>query len=31
MSTLTNQQIIDYFHRTYKAADGLWFMSEKIE
>jgi hypothetical protein len=26
---LTNKQIIEYFHRSYKAADGLWFM--KVE
>jgi hypothetical protein len=29
MSHLTNKQIIEYFHRSYKAADGLWFM--KVE
>ena len=29
MSHLTNEQIIEYFHRSYKAADGLWFM--KVE
>jgi hypothetical protein len=29
MNTLTNKQIIEFFHRSYKAADGLWFM--KIE
>ena len=26
MGQLTNKQIIEYFHRSYKAADGLWFM-----
>ena len=29
MGQLTNKQIIEYFHRSYKAADGLWFM--KVE
>jgi hypothetical protein len=29
MGRLTNRQIIEFFHRSYKAADGLWFM--KIE
>jgi hypothetical protein len=29
MDHLTNRQIIEYFHRSYKAADGLWFM--KVE
>jgi hypothetical protein len=29
MGHLTNRQIIEFFHRSYKAADGLWFM--KIE
>ena len=29
MKPLTDQQIIEYFHRSYKAADGLWFM--KVE
>ena len=29
MSHLTNQKIIEFFHRSYKASDGLWFM--KIE
>ena len=29
MHTLTYRQIIEYFHRTYKATDGLWFM--KVE
>jgi hypothetical protein len=29
MDYLTNRQIIEYFHRSYKAADGLWFM--KVE
>ena len=26
MDPLTDKQIIEYFHRSYKAADGLWFM-----
>jgi hypothetical protein len=26
MGSLTDEQIIEYFHRSYKAADGLWFM-----
>jgi hypothetical protein len=26
MDSLTDKQIIEYFHRSYKAADGLWFM-----
>jgi len=26
MGLLTDQQVIEYFHRSYKAADGLWFM-----
>jgi hypothetical protein len=32
MSELDSQQIIEYFHRCYKAVDGLWFMKveEKI-
>jgi hypothetical protein len=29
MGLLTDQQVIEYFRRSYKAADGLWFM--KIE
>ena len=29
MGHLTNRQIIEFFHRSYKAADGLWFI--KIE
>ena len=29
MGHLTNRQIIEFFHRSYKASDGLWFM--KIE
>jgi hypothetical protein len=29
MDSLTDKQIIEYFHRSYKAADGLWFM--KVE
>ena len=29
MRHLTNQQIIEFFHRSYKASDGLWFM--KVE
>lgn len=29
MDSLTKQQIAEYFHRSYKAADGLWFM--KVE
>jgi hypothetical protein len=29
MSELDSQQIIKYFHRCYKAVDGLWFM--KVE
>ena len=32
MAELDSQQIIEYFHRCYKAVDGLWFMKveEKI-
>ena len=32
MAELGSQQIIEYFHRCYKAVDGLWFMKveEKI-
>jgi hypothetical protein len=26
MNKLSNKQIIEFFHRSYKAADGLWFM-----
>jgi hypothetical protein len=29
MDSLTDRQIIEYFHRSYKAVDGLWFM--KVE
>lgn len=29
MGELNSQQVIDYFHRCYKAVDGLWFM--KVE
>jgi hypothetical protein len=29
MTELTSQQIAEYFSRSYKAADGLWFM--KVE
>jgi hypothetical protein len=29
MKSLSKQQITEYFHRSYKAADGLWFM--KVE
>lgn len=29
MEPLTDQQIIEYFRRSYRAADGLWFM--KVE
>ena len=29
MEHLTNKQIIEFFHRSYKAADSLWFI--KIE
>ena len=29
MRHLTNRQIIEYFHRSYKVADGLWFMKVK--
>jgi hypothetical protein len=29
MRHLANRQIIEYFHRSYKVADGLWFM--KVE
>jgi hypothetical protein len=29
MGHLTNRQIIEYFHRSYKTADGLWFI--KVE
>lgn len=27
MTELDIQQIVDYFHRCYKAVDGLWFMT----
>ena len=26
MGSLTNKQIIEYFHRSYKVVDGLWFL-----
>jgi hypothetical protein len=26
MDCLTDRQIIEYYHRSYKATDGLWFM-----
>ena len=26
MGSLTNKQIIEYFNRSYKAVDGLWFL-----
>jgi hypothetical protein len=26
MGSLTDRQVADYFHRSYKAVDGLWFM-----
>ena len=29
MDSLTDSQVAEYFHRSYKAADGLWFM--KVE
>jgi hypothetical protein len=29
MGHLTNRQLVEYFHRSYKAVDGLWFM--KVE
>ena len=29
MDSLTDRQVAEYFHRSYKAADGLWFL--KIE
>jgi hypothetical protein len=29
MDSLTDKQMLEYFHRSYKAADGLWFM--KVE
>jgi hypothetical protein len=29
MDSLTDKQIFEYFHRSFKAADGLWFM--KVE
>lgn len=29
MTRLTDKQIIEYFHRSYKTTDGLWFM--KVE
>lgn len=29
MNHLTNRQIIEFFNRSYKASDGLWFM--KVE
>jgi hypothetical protein len=29
MGSLTDKQSVEYFHRSYKATDGLWFM--KVE
>jgi Family of unknown function (DUF6125)/L-2-amino-thiazoline-4-carboxylic acid hydrolase len=29
MNLLANRQVAEYFHRSYKASDGLWFM--KVE
>jgi hypothetical protein len=29
MDSLTDRQVAEYFHRSYKAVDGLWFM--KVE
>ena len=29
MGSLTDRQVAEYFHRSYKAVDGLWFM--KVE
>ena len=29
MKRLTDEQVIEYFHRCYKAVDGLWFL--KVE
>ena len=29
MSKLSSKQVVDYYHRCYKAVDGLWFM--KVE
>jgi len=29
LDSLTDSQVADYFHRSYKAVDGLWFM--KVE
>jgi hypothetical protein len=29
LSSLTDSQVAEYFHRSYKAVDGLWFM--KVE
>ena len=29
MDSLTDSQVAEYFHRSYKAGDGLWFM--KVE
>jgi hypothetical protein len=29
MCSLTDRQVAEYFHRSYKAVDGLWFM--KVE
>ena len=26
MCSLTDRQVAEYFHRSYKAVDGLWFM-----
>jgi len=29
MDSLSDEQIAEYFHRSYKAVDGLWFMKEE--
>jgi hypothetical protein len=29
MATLTDKQIAEYFHRSYTAVDGLWFMKSE--
>ena len=31
MTKLSSKQIIDYFNRSYKAVDGLWFMKVEKE
>lgn len=31
MSKLTDKQVADYFHRSYTAVDGLWFMKLEEE